>query len=186
PIEMRRRLTAQSPRAWKVIETAARMANWGGPRPEGRAIGIAFTERSDSLSAGVAEISLDRAKGRIRVHRFWASLDAGVIVQPSNAVAQMESGIVYGLSSMFSERITFENGQVQQTNFHDYEVMRMADAPEEIHVELIRSGEPPAGVGETGVPIASGAVANAFFALTGKPLRHMPFTPDRVMAALKA
>jgi len=186
PVEFRRRLTRHAPRALKVIETAAAMAKWGTPRPAGRALGIAFTERSDSLSAGVAEVSVDRAKGRIRVHRFWASLDAGQVVQPGNAVAQMESGIVYGLSSMYSERITFENGQVQQSNFHDYEVMRMADAPEEIHVEIIRNNEPPAGIGETGVPIASGAVANAFFALTGKQLRHMPFTPDRVLAVLKA
>lgn len=186
PVEYRRRLTNHSPRALKVVETAAAMAKWGTPRPAGRALGIAFTERSDSLSAGVAEVSVDRAKGRIRVHRFWASLDAGMVVQPGNAVAQMESGIVYGLSSMVSERITFENGRVQQSNFHDYEVMRMADAPEEIHVEIIRNNEPPAGIGETGVPIASGAVANAFFALTGKQLRHMPFTPDRVLAVLKA
>ncbi len=186
PVAFRRRLTRNSPRALKVIETAAAMAKWGTPRPEGRALGIAFAERSDSLSAGVAEVSLDRARGRIRVHRFWAALDAGQVVQPNNAAAQMEGGIVYGLSSMFSERITFENGQVVQSNFHDYEVMRMADAPEEIHVEIIKNNEPPVGIGETGVPIASGAVANAFFALTGKQLRHMPFTPDRVLAALKA
>lgn len=186
PVEMRRRLTAGSPRAWAVVETAARMAGWGKPRPEGRAVGIAFAERSDSFSAGVAEISLDRAKGRLRVHRFWAALDAGVVVQPANAVAQMESGIVYGLSSMISERVTFENGRVQQSNFHDYEVMRMADAPEEIHVELIPSQEPPVGIGESGVPIASGAVANAFFALTGRQIRHMPFTPERVREVLKA
>ena len=186
PVELRRRLTQHSPRARTVIETAARMAGWGKPRPEGRALGIAFAERSDSLSAGVAEVSLDRAKGRIHVHRFWAALDAGIVVQPPNAVAQMEGGIVYGLSSMLTERVTFENGRVQQSNFHDYEVMRMADAPEEIHVEIIPSTEPPVGIGETGVPIASGAVANAFFALTGRQIRHMPFTPERVKAALKA
>ncbi len=106
------------------------------------------------------------------------------MVQPGNAIAQMESGIVYGLSSVLSERITFEKGAVQQSNFHDYEVMRMADAPEEIHVELVITDNPPTGIGKPGVPITGAAVANAVHAATGARLRHLPFTPDRVKAAL--
>ena len=186
PYEFRRRLMKDSPRALKVLDTAAAMAGWGGSTPQGRARGIAFSERSDSLAAAVAEVSLDQSTGKIRVHRFWASLDAGVVVQPANAVAQMESGIVYGLSSIIAERITFRDGAVQQSNFHDYPVMRMSDAPESIEIRLIESDEPPTGIGESGVPIVTAAVANAFAALTGARLRHMPFTPDRVRAALEA
>jgi isoquinoline 1-oxidoreductase beta subunit len=185
PYEYRRRLMRKSPRALKVLETAAGMAGWGKSPPPGRALGMAFAERSGSLAAGIAEISVDRSSGRIRIHRFWASLDAGVVVQPDNAIAQMESGIVYGLSAALFERVTFEKGVVQQSNFHDYPVMRMADAPEEIHVRLVTSGNPPTGIGEPGVPITGGAVANAFATLTGKRLRHMPFTPERILKALK-
>jgi isoquinoline 1-oxidoreductase beta subunit len=186
PYEFRRRLMKGSPRALKVLDTAAEMAGWGGDVPQGRARGIAFSERSDSLAAAVAEVSFDESRGKIRVHRFWASLDAGVVVQPSNAVAQMESGIVYGLSSIIAERITFRDGVVQQSNFNDYPVMRMSDAPDSIDIRLIESDEPPTGIGESGVPIVTAAVANAFGALTGARLRHMPFTPDRIRAALKA
>ena len=186
PYAFRRTLMRGSPRAQRVLDAAAEMAGWGSPRPAGRALGIAFAERSDSLGAGVAEVSLDRASGRIRVHRFWAALDAGVVVQPDNAVAQMESGIMWGLSSIIAERITFADGAVEQSNFHDYPVLRMADAPESVEVRLIDSDEPPTGIGESGVPLVPAAVANAVAALTGARLRHMPFTPARVKAALGA
>jgi len=122
----------------------------------------------------------------IRDHRFWAAIDAGVVVQPDNAIAQMEGAIVFGLSSALTERITFKNGVIQQSNFHDYEVMRMADAPEEIHVKLVVTDNPPTGIGEPGVPITGGTVANAVAALTGVRLRHMPFNPKRVLGALNA
>ena len=185
PYQFRRRLLRNSPRELKVLDTVAEMAGWGKTRPAGRAIGIAFARRSESNAAGVAEVSLDRTSGKIRVHRFWAAIDAGVVVQPDNAIAQMEGGIVFGLSSALRERITFKKGAVQQSNFHDYEVMRMADAPEEIYVKLVVTDNPPTGIGEPGVPITGGAVANAVAALTGIRLRHMPFIPERVLDALK-
>jgi isoquinoline 1-oxidoreductase beta subunit len=186
PYQFHRRVMRNSPRALKVLETAADLAGWGGTPSEGRAIGISFAERSGSMAACVAEVSVERSSGKIRVHRLWSSLDAGIIVQPDNAVAQMESAIIYGLSSVLSERVTFKDGKVQQSNFHDYRVMRMADAPEEIHVKLIDSNESPTGIGETGLPITGGAVANAVAALTGIRLRHLPFTPDRVKKALES
>lgn len=185
PYEYRRRLMKDHPRQWKVLEEAARIANWGTPEKVGRARGMAFIERSGAYTAGVAEISLDRDSGQIRVHQVWAALDAGVVVQPDNAIAQMEGGIVMGISNVLNESITFRNGKVQQSNFHDYPILRIADAPESIEVSIIPSQEAPAGIGEASLPLMGGAIANAFLKLTGKPLRHMPFTAERVLEVLE-
>ena len=186
PFEFRMQLMKNFPRAQEVLKTAAEMADWGGAIPEGRARGIAFAERSRSLAACVCEISVDRDSGKIKVHHIWASLDGGVIVQPDNAIAQMEGGLIMGLSSIMTERISFKKGMVQQSNFHDYPILRMADIPETIEVKLIPSTVHPTGIGESGVPIIGGAVANAFGSLTGKRLRHMPFTQEKVRAVLNS
>ena len=186
PYQFHRQVMRNSPRALKVLETAADLAGWGRTPSDGHAFGISFAERSGSMAACVAEVSLEKSSGKIRVHRIWSSLDAGIVVQPDNAVAQMESAIIYGLSSVLSERVTFKDGKVQQSNFHNYRVMRMADAPEEIHVKIIDSNESPTGIGETGLPITGGAVANAVAALSGIRLRHLPFTPERVKKALES
>lgn len=183
PVELRRTLLGGSPRAVAVLDEVAEMAGWGGQPPSGRARGVAFVERSGTLAAGVAEISLDEDSGRIRVHRFWCAADGGIVVQPRNARAQIEGGIVNGLSTALFERLTVRDGRVEQSNFHDYPILRMSDMPD-IEVRFIPSHEPPMGLGEPGVPVAAGAVANAFAALTGRPLRHMPFTPDRVLETL--
>ena len=98
----------------------------------------------------------------------------------------MESAILYGLSSILHERITLKDGAVQQTNFHDYSLMRMSDLPEEMQVSFIDVDTRPTGLGEIGNPFIAGAISNAFYKLTGKRLRHLPFTPDRVLATLKA
>ncbi len=179
-------------RARRVLEKVAEMSGWGKPRPAGRAVGLAFGEyaafapKVGSLSAAVAEISLDAKSGRIRVHNYWAAVDAGVAVNPPAMTAQVESAIVWGLSGALKERVTMVNGVVQQSNFHDYNILRMAEVPE-IKVEILTGGAPiPSMAGELGVPATAPAVANAFFALTGKRLYHMPFTPERVRAALKA
>ena len=184
PYQFRRTLLRDAPRAVAVLDEVAEMAGWGESPPSGRARGIAFAERSGSLAAGVAEISVDETSGRIRVHRFWCAVDGGIIVQPDNARAQIEGGIVTGLSSALFERVTVRDGRVEQSNFHDYSILRMSDMPE-IDVRFISSREPPMGLGEAGTPLAAGAVANAFAALTGRPLRHMPFSPERVLEALE-
>ena len=186
PIDFRFQRMAISPKGRRVFETVARMSDWKAKRPEGRAVGVSLTERSGSLGAGVVEISLDRAEGKIRVHKVWLAVDGGLIVQPDAARANVESGIAYGLSSVLSERVTISDGSVDQSNFHDYHVLRMSDHPQEVHVEFVASGGKPTGIGEVGNPMVAGAVANAFHALTGKRLRHMPFTPERVLEALKA
>ena len=123
---------------------------------------------------------------KIRVHKVWVAVDGGTIVQPDMARANIESGIVYGLSSVLKERATIKDGAVEQSNFHDYEVLRMSEAPEEIHVTFLDRDTKPTGLGEIGNPFIAAAVANAFFALTGKRLYHMPFTPERVLAVLNA
>ena len=185
PIEFRFENMHITPRARAVFEKVAQMSDWKAKRPEGRALGVSVSERSGSLGAGVAEISLDRASGRIRVHKVWLAVDGGLIVQPGMARANVESGIVYGLSSVLHERVTLKDGVVQQSNFHDYHVMRMSDMPEVMQVEFVQRDAPPSGLGEIGNPWVAAAVANAFYRLTGKRLKHMPFTPARVQAVLK-
>ena len=183
PLDFRLQLMKDHPRAQKVLEAAAKMSDWYGRTLEGRAKGIAFAERSGSLAACVCEISVGE-RGGIHVHHVWSALDGGIVVQPDNVVAQMEGGIIMGLSSVLKESITISNGKVQQSNYHDYPILRIDEIPESIEVEIIPSDAPPTGIGESGVPIVGGAVANAFFKLTGKHLRHLPFTPEKVLQAI--
>src|SRR5687767_13567162 len=186
PIDFRLTRMSISPRARACFEKVAQMSDWKAPRPQGHALGVSVSERSGSLGAGVAEISLDRASGRIKVHKVWLAVDGGLIVQPGMARANVESGIVYGLSSVLHERVTLKDGVVQQSNFHDYHVMRMSDMPEVMQVEFVQRDAPPSGLGEIGNPWVAAAVANAFYRLTSKRLKHMPFTPARVHEVLKA
>lgn len=186
PFTFRQERLGLTPKAATVFAAVRKLSDWHAPRPDDRALGLSVSERSGSLGAGVVEISLDRQRGRIRVHKVWVAIDGGIVVQPDMARANIESGIVYGLSSVLKERATMKGGTVQQSNFNDYQLLRMSEAPEEIHVEFIKRDTPPTGLGEIGNPFIAAAVANAFHALTGKRLYHMPFTPDRVRAVLEA
>jgi isoquinoline 1-oxidoreductase beta subunit len=186
PFAFRRARMALTAKARRVFDTVEAMSDWRAARPEGRALGLSVSERSGSLGAGVVEISLDRPSGKIRVHKVWVAVDGGTIVQPEMARRNVESGIIYGLSSVLKERVTIRDGAVEQSNFHDYQVLRMAEAPEELHVAFVERDTKPTGIGEIANPFIAAAVANAFHALTGKRLYHMPFTPPRVRAALEA
>ena len=186
PLEFRLKNMAMSNRARAVFDKVAEMSDWKAKRPDGRALGLSIGVKAGSFAAGVAEVSLDRATGKIHVHKTWLAADGGLIVQPDAAKANIESGILHGLSSVLYERITVKDGVVEQSNFHDYHLLRMEDVPEEIHVAFIDRDAPPSGLGELGNPWIAAAVANGFFQLTGKRLRHMPFTPDRVLEVLKA
>jgi isoquinoline 1-oxidoreductase beta subunit len=186
PVDFRLQKMSLTPKARRVVEAVAKMADAKATRPEGRALGFAMSERSGSLGACMVEASLDRAKGKIRVHKVWVAADGGIIVQPEAAKANIESGIVYGLSSALHERDTVKEGAVEQSNFNDYNVMRMSDMPEEMHVSFIDSDAAPTGLGEISTPCMMPAVANAFHKLTGKRLYHMPFTAERVLDVLKA
>jgi len=185
PLALRLELTKDHPRASAVIRAVAEMADWKKPRPKDRALGIAFSDYHGSFSAGIAEVSLDRKTGKIRVHHYWIAGDAGIVVQPENAHAQLEGAVVYGLGSALSEELTYKDGAVQQTNFHQYHVTRMSDMPE-IHTRVIVTENSPTGLGELGVPTVAPAIANAVFKLTGKRLRQLPMSPQRVSATLKA
>ena len=186
PVDFRLSSLNLTPKAKAVIEKVAQMSGWKGPRAEGRALGFAMSERSGSLAAGVVEASLDRGSGKLRVHKVWLAVDGGTIVTPEAARNNIESGIVYGLSTALHERVTLADGAVEQSNFNDYLVLRMADLPEELHIEFLDRDTPPTGLGEIGTPFIMPALANAFAKLTGKRVYHMPFTPDRVLEVLKA
>jgi isoquinoline 1-oxidoreductase beta subunit len=181
PIAFRLQLLHRSDRARKVVETVADMADWPRHR-EGRALGLAYTHYVDTVAAAVAEVSVARAK--IRVHHVWVAADVGLAIQPDNVRAQLEGGVIHGIGYALSERITIKNGIVEQSNFHDYSIVKMADSPV-IVVELIDSPYPPTGVGETGAIIAPAAVGNAFAALTGRRLRRLPFIESRVQSVLE-
>jgi isoquinoline 1-oxidoreductase subunit beta len=184
PVEFRMSLLRSSPRSAKVVETAAEMADWGRKR-DARALGIAYIDYSGSQVAGVAEISVDQKYGEIRVHNFWVAIDPGIAIQPENVASQVEGSVVYGLGLALTERVTVLEGEIQQSNFYDYTVMRMRDIPE-IHVKVISSGAKPTGAGQMATPLVAPAVSNAFAELTGIRLRQTPMTPDRVLAALAA
>jgi isoquinoline 1-oxidoreductase beta subunit len=182
PVQYRLALLKSSPRAVKVVERVAEMANWGGKR-DGRALGMAYIDYSGSQVAGIAEVSLDRKSGEIKVHDFWCAIDCGIAVQPDNVAAQTESSIVYGLGLSLSERITYKDGAVEQSNFYDYRVPRMNEVPL-MHVEVIATDNHPTGAGQMATPLVAPAIASAVAALTGVRLRHTPFTPERVLKAL--
>jgi isoquinoline 1-oxidoreductase beta subunit len=185
PLALRLELTKDHPRANAVIRAVAEMADWKKPRGNDRALGIAFSDYHESFSAGIAEVSLDRKTGKIKVHNYWIAGDAGIIVQPENAHAQLESAVVYGLGSALTEELTYKDGAVQQSNFHNYQLIRMSDMPQ-VHTKIIVTDNAPTGLGELGVPTVAPAIGNAVFKLTGKRLRQLPMSAARVSAALKA
>jgi isoquinoline 1-oxidoreductase beta subunit len=139
--------------------------------PAGRARGIAVAESFGSFVAQVAEVSLE--SDRPRVHRVVIAADVGTVVNPNQVVAQMEGGMVYGLSAALYGEITLKDGKVEQSNFNDYPVLRMNEMPT-VEVHLVKSAEKPGGVGEPGTPPIAPALANALFALTGKRPRTLP------------
>ena len=182
PLAMRLELTQNDPRARAVIEAVAEMSDWKRKRT-GRALGLAFADYHGTVAAGVAEVSLDAKSGKITVHNYWTAADPGLVVHPESVLGQLEGGAVFGLSVALLEELTIKGGAVQQTNYHDSPVLRMADMPE-IHTRIVRSGAAPTGMGEAGVGPVAPAIANAVAQLTGKRLRELPMTPARVKRQL--
>jgi isoquinoline 1-oxidoreductase beta subunit len=158
----------------RVIQLAAEKANWGNPLPKGTGRGIAAHFGYGSFVAQVAEVSYNASESGLRVKRVVCAIDCGLAVNPSGVQAQMESAINFGLAAALKSAITVEQGRVQQSNFNDYEVLRMKDAPPVIDVHIVPSSDPPGGCGEPGVPPIAPAVGNAIFAATGKRVRRLP------------
>ena len=177
PFELRRKLLAKAPRHLGVLELAASKAGWGKPLSAGRTRGIAVVESFASYVAEVAEVSVNRSSGEVRVHRVVCAVDCGRHVNPDIIAAQMQGGIAYGLTAALKGAITIEKGRVQQSNFHNYEMVRLNQMPE-VEVHIVPSNEAPGGIGEPGTPPIAPAVCNAVFAATGKPIRRLPIRAE--------
>ena len=171
PVEYRRALLKNHPRHLGVLNLAVEKANWKAPLPDGHALGVAVHESFGSYVAQVAEVSQDNLA--IRVHRVVCAVDCGIAVNPKSIEAQMESCIAFGLGFTLHSKLTIKDGQVVQSNYHDYQVLRLNEMPV-VEVHILPSGEKPGGIGEAGVPPTAPAVANAVFALTGQRLRELP------------
>jgi len=169
PFEYRRALLDGSPRAKAVLELAADRAGWGGKLPAGSGRGIALLHAFGSYIAQVAEVAVSKP-GDVRVRRVVCAVDCGTVVNPDIVKAQMESGIVFGITGALWGEITIKNGRVEQHNFSDYRVLRMSETPA-IEVHLVKSTEAPGGVGEPGTSAVMPAVTNAIFAATGRRIR---------------
>jgi isoquinoline 1-oxidoreductase beta subunit len=180
PYELRLDLEPRSLHA--VLEVAASRAGWGDPLPAGWGRGIAcWSTFNVTPVAHVVELSVAES-GAVRVHRVVCAVDPGTVINPNMVMEQMEGGIVFGLTAALKADITVANGRVQQSNFHDYALLRMDEMPE-IEVYILPSDAQPSGVGEMGVPPTAPAVANAIFAATGKRLRKLPIRPEDISAA---
>ena len=181
PYEFRRAMLDKQPRYKQVLELAAQKAGWGAPLPAGVFRGIAVAQSFGSYVAEVAEVSVGQ-DGAPRVHRVVAAVDCGMTVNPTIIERQIEGAIVFGLSAALYGKITLKDGRVEQSNFHDYPVLRSNEMPK-VEVHIVASTEKPGGIGEPGTPPIAPAVANALFAATGKRLRSLPFDVEQLKKA---
>jgi isoquinoline 1-oxidoreductase beta subunit len=173
PYQYRRDLLADEPRIRKVLDTAATMANWGKVMPTGWGQGIALHSSFNTIVAQVVDVDMN--SGTPRVDKVFCAADAGFAMNPDGFIAQMESGIVFGLTAALYGEITLKKGAVVESNFHNYKMVRMNNSPD-IEVEIINSGEALGGGGEPGTPPIAPAVTNAIFAITGKRIRDLPIS----------
>jgi len=182
PVSFRLALLGKSPRLKASLELVARKAGWGQPLPARTGRGVAVQTSFGSYIATVSEVEVD-ANGEVHVRRFVSAVDTGIVVNPDTVIAQLQGGLIFGLTAALYGEITIDRGRVRQSNFHDYRMLRIDQVPA-IEVHLIRSGEAPGGIGETGTTASLPAVRNAIFAATGIPLRRMPIDRD-VLAGRK-
>jgi isoquinoline 1-oxidoreductase beta subunit len=175
---------AEGRRMAAVLRAAAERAGWGTPPPAGRGRGIACCSLHGTVVAEVAEISLDAATGRIRLHRVVAAIDCGRVINPNQVRGQVRGGVVMGASGALMEELTVRDGRVVAGNLEEYLLFTNADAPDIEAIILDRPDQQPSGCGEAPVGPIAPAIGNAFCALTGVRLRQLPMTPERVLAAL--
>ncbi len=181
PYQFRRRLLGEDKRHLGVLELAAEKAGWKNQLPEGHFHGIAVVMSFNSYVAEVAEISIEK-NGNLKIHKITCAVDCGTVVNPSIVEAQVVSAVVYGLTAAAAGEITIKGGAVEQSNFHDYPALKLSETPD-IEVHLVKSTEPPTGIGEPGLPPLAPAVANAIFAATGKRIRSLPFSKNGMTLA---
>ena len=174
PVAFRKSLTQDKPRFQKVLDLIQEKSDWDSPLPTNWGRGIAIAQSFGSIVAEVAEVEVN-VEGKVKVHRVVCVADAGFAIHPDGFKAQMESGIIYGLAAAMSGEITIENGAVAQSNFHDYQVTRMSEAPK-IETHIINSGNPPGGAGEPSTPVIAPAITNAIFNATGVRVRQLPIS----------
>ena len=179
PLDFRRELLGKSPRLLAALNLAAEKAGWGAPLPPRVGRGICCQVSFASFIATIAEVEVG-AGGEIRVRRIVSAVDTGIVVNPDTVVAQLQGGIIFGLTAALHGEITLDGGRVRQSNFHDYRLLRINEVPP-IEVHLIASGEAPGGIGETGTNAAPPALCNAIFAATGVRVRRLPI--DAAMLA---
>ena len=184
PLEFRLNMLNENPRAAGVLKKVAEAGDWGKPLPEGSGRGIAQRFCFGSFAAHLAEVSVDKLSGVIKVNRMVAAIDCGQVVNPDSVVAQIEGATIMGISSALKEAVSFENGGVATSNFSDYPILTMSETPQ-IEVLIIANGDKIGGVGEPGVPPVAPAVANAVFAATGVRIRSLPLSPNTVKKALE-
>ncbi len=176
PYDYRMSLLAGKPRFANVLKLAADKAGWGKPLAKGRALGIALMEGYDTYMAQVAEVSLD-GNGEVQVHRVTVAADLGHMVNPDTVEAQLQSSIIFGMGATLKHQITMANGRVQETNYHNFQPVRMNEAPK-IDIVLVKSTEKPGGIGEPATAVVAPAIANAVAKLTGKRVRRLPITAE--------
>jgi isoquinoline 1-oxidoreductase beta subunit len=172
PVEYRRTLLAKSPRALAVLDVAAEKAGWGQPMPAGHGRGVSVIFGFGTYVAQVAEVSVDK-DGRVHVQRVVCAVDCGQIVNPDTVRAQIEGGVIFGITGALFGEITIKAGRVEQGNFNSYQMLRIDEAPA-IEVYLTQSNEAPGGIGEPGTAAIAPAIVNAVFAATGKRVRKLP------------
>ena len=172
--DYRMKLLSGKPRFQKVLEKVMRESKWGRILPKGHGLGISIHKTRGSIAGAVIEVSTD-VNGMLNLNKAWIAIDCGKVINPNTVRAQMEGGFTFGLSATLGEEITLKDGRVEQSNFHDYSILRLKGSPE-ISVEIIESGNEIGGVGEVAVPLAAPALTNAIFSSSGRRIRSLPLS----------
>jgi isoquinoline 1-oxidoreductase beta subunit len=165
-------MLTKTPRLLAALDLAVAKSGWGSPLPPRHGRGVSCQVSFASFIATVAHVEVD-SDGDVRLHRLTTAVDTGIAVNPDTIVAQLQGGMIFGATAALFGEITIDKGRVMQSNFHDYRMLRINEAPA-IDVHLIKSAEPPGGIGETGVTTAPPAIRNAIYAATGIALRRLP------------
>jgi len=184
PVEFRRSMLGKKPRLLAALNLAAEKSNWGQPLPARVGRGVCVQPSFETFIATVVEAEVDE-HGEVQLRRVTSVVDTGIAVNPDTIKAQLEGGLIFGLTAALYGEITIDKGRVQQSNFHDYRMLRIDQTPK-IEVHVVKSGEPPGGIGETGVNAGPPALRNAIYAATGVALRRLPIDRALISAGKKA